>query len=178
MRKKKKDDVLRLDEFAKVQKRTDNQKQVYSDSPYSMKTLLMQCLSQFKENHVMKTYKRTQRTCKFFDDLYADFKGFNFENLLKEELQANGINLVHVTFRDTRFKQTIVDLKMNHVRHMNMTQPCTRAEIHAMVVYLDDRNLQRAFRNADLNIGEDQVASTDSLNFNFSRKYKTLRKKL
>ena len=42
------------------------------------------------------------------------------------------------------------------------------AEIHAMVVYLDDKNLQRLYRNADLGIGE-KISMEDK---KFSRKYK------
>lgn len=59
MRQKKKDDVMTREEIQRMQARHPASMQQYSSSPYSMKSLLMQVLSRMKENHIMKTYKRT-----------------------------------------------------------------------------------------------------------------------
>jgi hypothetical protein len=83
MRQKKKDEVPSLEQISQIQSRHQANTQVYSSSPYSMKNLLMQMLSSLKENHIMKTYKRTQRTDKYLGDIYNElnlqFKKLSYE---------------------------------------------------------------------------------------------------
>ena len=60
-----------------------------------------------KEHHIMKTYKRTQRTLNYIQDIYGEFSGsikdLSFEKLLREELKNNDVSLKHVTFKDAVF---------------------------------------------------------------------------
>jgi len=64
--------------------------------------------------------------------------------LLEEEFRINGITLAHIgrlNPNDDKNKDDFVDFKRKCIYHVNLGECCSKAELWALIVYLDDCRL-------------------------------------
>ena len=80
-----------------------------------------------------------------------DFSRFDLMALLKEEFRLNEVNSKLNHYNDENYDK-FVKLKSKCIYHVNLGNCCSKAELFALIVYLDDLNLQKKFRNIELGI--------------------------